>query len=52
MLMFTSTFLAGLTAKQQTQVIHQVEQSLPEKMYADGNWTADYKRLRFFAMRV
>jgi len=50
--MFATSFIAGLTPDQQTQVIHQVEQSLREKMYSDGSWTADYKRLRFFAMRV
>ena len=50
--MFASNFLTGLSPDQQTQVIRQVEQTLPRKMYSDGSWTADYKRLRFFAMRV
>ncbi|TVP59725.1 MAG: methyltransferase domain-containing protein [Nodularia sp. (in: Bacteria)] len=50
--MFASTFLKGLSSDQQKQVIRQVEQSLPEKMYCDGSWMADYKRLRFFAIRV
>jgi|OM-RGC.v1.036390115 hypothetical protein len=32
---------AELSPGHQTQVIRQVEQSLPEKMYCDGSWTAD-----------
>ena len=50
--MFASTFLVGLTPDQQTEVIHQVEQALPQKMYSDGSWMADYKRLRFFAIKA
>lgn len=50
--MFASNFFVGLSADQQLQVIRQVEQSLKPTLYSEGNWTADYKRLRILAYKL
>jgi trans-aconitate methyltransferase len=50
--MFASTFLAGLSAEQQTQVIHAVEEYLKPTMYQKDTWTADYQRIRIVAIKV
>lgn len=50
--MFADTFLAGLSTEQQTQVIRTVEENLKPKLFKDGNWIADYRRLRIIAIKV
>ncbi|MBE9034675.1 class I SAM-dependent methyltransferase [aff. Roholtiella sp. LEGE 12411] len=50
--MFASAFLAGLSAQQQMQVIHAVEEYLKPTMYQKDTWTADYQRIRIIAIKV
>lgn len=50
--MFASNFLVGLSSDQQVQVISEVENSLQEKLYHQGTWTADYRRIRIVATKT
>ncbi|MEH2359296.1 class I SAM-dependent methyltransferase [Nostoc sp.] len=49
--MFASSFLAGLSGEQQTQVIRAVEEQLKPTLYQQGTWTADYRRIRIVAIK-
>ncbi|BDI17807.1 SAM-dependent methyltransferase [Nostoc cf. commune SO-36] len=50
--MFASAFLAGLSGKQQIQVIRVVEEYLKPTLYQQGAWTADYRRIRIIAIKL
>lgn len=50
--MFASPFLAGLSADQQKQAIRSVEEQLKPTLYRQGNWTADYRRIRIVAVKL
>jgi trans-aconitate 2-methyltransferase len=50
--MFASNFLVGLSSDQQVQVIREVEKSLQGKLYHQGTWTADYRRIRIVATKI
>ncbi|MBH8564359.1 methyltransferase domain-containing protein [Nostoc sp. CENA67] len=50
--MFAGSFLAGLSTEQQIQVTQTVEQILKPTLYQEGIWTADYRRIRIFAIKV
>ncbi|BCL36062.1 class I SAM-dependent methyltransferase [Nostoc sp. MS1] len=50
--MFASNFLVGLSSDQQVQVIQEVEKSLQGKLYYQGTWTADYRRIRIVATKI
>ncbi|WP_026100399.1 class I SAM-dependent methyltransferase [Fortiea contorta] len=50
--MFASAFLAELSVDQQIQLIHNVENSLKPTLYQQGNWTADYRRIRIIALKT
>lgn len=50
--MFADAFLVGLTSEEQTQVICEVENLLQEKLYHQGTWTADYRRIRIVANKL
>jgi len=50
--MFGSAFLAQLSAKEQVQVIHTVEECLKPILYQHGNWNADYRRIRIVAIQL
>lgn len=52
MQMFASSFLAGLSAEQQTQVTGAIEEYLKPTLYHEGTWTADYRRIRIVAIKV
>ena len=47
---FGDSLLAGLSAADQQAVIEGVEDRLREDHFADGSWTADYRRLRVVAV--
>ena len=47
---FGDSLLAGLSEADQQAVIEGVEDRLREKFFADGSWTADYRRLRIAAV--
>ncbi len=47
--MFASRFLEQLSSEQQTELIQAVEQQLKPVLYRDGNWIADYRRIRIVA---
>jgi trans-aconitate methyltransferase len=48
---FADNVLEGLTAGERAQVIISVEESLRPNLYRDGQWFADYRRLRILAIR-
>lgn len=49
---FSHTFLAALPVTERQNFIAEVADALrPALCDADGNWTADYVRLRFFALK-
>ncbi|BAZ28019.1 type 11 methyltransferase [Cylindrospermum sp. NIES-4074] len=50
--MFASPFLVELSAEQQKQVIRAVEEQLKPTLYRQGNWTADYRRIRIVAIKL
>ncbi|MBW4646545.1 MAG: methyltransferase domain-containing protein [Goleter apudmare HA4340-LM2] len=50
--MFASAFLVGLSVEQQTQIIRNVEDHLKPRLYQEGTWTADYRRIRIIATKV
>ncbi len=50
--MFASAFLTELSVEQQIQVIHNVEEYLKPTLYQQGTWTADYRRIRIFAIKI
>jgi trans-aconitate methyltransferase len=47
---FGDSLLAGLPEADQEVVIEGVEDRLREEYFADGSWTADYRRLRVVAV--
>ncbi len=49
--MFAGGFLSGLSDDVRSHVIHTVEEHLRSVLYHDGNWIADYRRIRFVAVK-
>ncbi|WP_066190012.1 class I SAM-dependent methyltransferase [Gracilibacillus timonensis] len=49
--MFAGSILAEQPDTLKEQLIQQVEQSLREVLYQDGQWVADYKRLRVIGVK-
>jgi len=49
--MFAGGFLSGLSDNVRSQVINAVEQRLRPALYRDGNWSADYRRIRVVAVK-
>ncbi len=49
--MFAGGFLCGLSDDVRSHVIRTVEEHLRSTQYRDGNWMADYRRIRFFAVK-
>ena len=49
--MFANGILAHVSAEAQMQVIQTVEEKLKPTLYRDGQWTADYRRLRVVAKK-
>ncbi|MEM7716305.1 MAG: methyltransferase domain-containing protein [Cyanobacteria bacterium P01_A01_bin.68] len=49
--MFGGTFFQGLSEEDKTQVINDVEKQLKPKLYQEGNWFADYRRIQIKAIK-
>jgi trans-aconitate 2-methyltransferase len=49
--MFAGGFLSGLSDNVRSQVINAVEERLRPGLYRDGNWSADYRRIRVVAVK-
>lgn len=49
--MFASGLLLGLSAERRDHVIRSVEYILKPILYNDGNWRADYRRIRIVAIK-
>ncbi|MEG3989449.1 methyltransferase domain-containing protein [Microcoleus sp. S28C3] len=49
--MFAGGFLSGLSDGVRSQVIKAVEERLRSALYRDGNWIADYRRIRVVAVK-
>lgn len=50
--MFAGFALAPLDDEQRMQLIHRVEELARPKLFLDGRWVADYKRLRMACVKV
>ncbi len=50
--MFADAFLAGLSTEQKIQIIRTVEEHLLPTLYQEGNWIADYRRIRIVAIKL
>ena len=49
--MFAGGFLSGLSDDVRSQVINAVAKRLRSALYRDGNWSADYRRIRVVAIK-
>jgi len=49
--MFAGGFLSGLSDDVRSHVIRTVEEHLRSVLYRDGNWNADYRRIRIVAVK-
>jgi trans-aconitate 2-methyltransferase len=49
--MFAGGFLSGLSDNVRSQVMNSVEERLRPALYRDGNWSADYRRIRVVAIK-
>lgn len=49
--MFASHLLSGIPSDQQVEIIGDVEQRLRSRLYRDGVWLVDYKRIRVMAIK-
>jgi len=49
--MFAGGFLSGLSQEVRASVIRKVEEHLRPALYRDGNWSADYRRIRVVAVK-
>jgi trans-aconitate methyltransferase len=49
--MFASGFLSKLSSQQQDEVIEAAVNQLQSSLYQDGQWIADYRRIRIIAVK-
>ena len=49
--MFAGNFFQGLSEEEINQVIKDVEKQLKPKLYQEGNWFADYRRIQIKAIK-
>ncbi len=49
--MFAGGFLSGLSQEVRSRAIKQVEERLRPALYRDGNWSADYRRIRVVTVK-
>jgi len=49
--MFGSSFFEGIPADELTQILNEITDLLQPSNEVDGQWYADYKRLRFVAVK-
>lgn len=50
--MFARCFFEGIPTDQQDRILTQIEQKLAPKLYQNGTWVADYKRIRVLAIKM
>ena len=50
--MFASSFFEGISDREQTAIIEEIQEKLRPKLFCDGKWYADYKRLRVVAIKT
>lgn len=49
--MFAGNYFAGTAPDEKRRLQEQIRDALVTDLYRDGSWVADYKRLRFYAIR-
>ncbi len=49
--MFGDSFFAGMPEPDLKQIVGSIEQRLQPELFRDGNWYADYRRLRVVALK-
>jgi hypothetical protein len=49
--MFANSFLQTIPVNKRSSVIQNIENQLRPKLYQDGTWFADYKRIRVVAKK-
>jgi len=49
--MFASSFFESVPAEEQEKIMEEVQEELRHKLFCDGKWYADYKRLRVVATK-
>ncbi len=49
--MFGSQLLDGVNSSTQNSIINEVENQLKGRLYQDGHWVADYKRIRVIGVK-
>ncbi len=49
--MFTGDMFDGVKKDIKDKIIASVEKNLKDVLYHDGNWIADYKRIRVFGIK-
>ena len=49
--MFGSSFLAGIDETVVRQILNEVQEALKPSHFRNGEWYADYKRLRVIAFK-
>jgi trans-aconitate methyltransferase len=49
--MFGNTFFKNVPPAAKEEMKEEVQQSIKEKLYSDGKWYADYKRIRVIAIK-
>lgn len=49
--MFGNHLFNGIPEKAKNEIVAKVESNLKETLYKDGNWIADYKRIRVIGVK-
>jgi hypothetical protein len=49
--MFAGPHFENLSADRRARAFHQIENRLRDKLWREGAWWADYRRLRVLAVR-
>lgn len=49
--MFGSPFFEGVNEVDKMKILYEVQENLRDKLYENGVWMADYRRLRFWAKK-
>ncbi len=49
--MFAGSFFEGIPEREKQILLYEMQESLRDELFNDGKWIADYKRLRFDAVK-
>lgn len=49
--MFAGTFFEGISESKKHALLYEIQATLRDELYQDEEWIADYKRLRFYAVK-